>query len=79
MRGTGIIYREPSLYVSTGSGKQEFCIECKEHNIAVKRLSLCFACYAKNNSTLKSYLKKVKNIHLPKRDRNGRFIKRHKK
>lgn len=55
------------------------CVECKERPIAVERFSLCFGCYAKEHSTLKSYLKKRAESMRPKRDSKGRFIKRRKK
>ena len=64
-----------------GGARNGACSECKNHHVAVVRVLLCFSCYAKEYSTLKSYIKqRKKNRQMKlKRDASGRFTGRRKK
>jgi hypothetical protein len=62
-----------------GGARNGACSECKDHHVAVVRVSLCFSCYAREYSTLKSYIKQRKKTMMPKRDASGKFIGRLKK
>ena len=62
-----------------GGARNGACSECKNHHVAVVRVSLCFSCYAKEFSTLKSYIRRRKKLMMPKRDASGRFTERRRK